>query len=351
MTDDTSESHNIVQRSLALADCTFNNNNMAEQNVVDLAQSNHQKEAVYTNHTNKTVQFFTHAAQIEVTDGLFKVVQLCKIWDLDSQKKETYTNKDFLDEIPVNYLLGIENERGHLTNDIYEPTISGDTLRHFNHFKLNWIKVSLENFSITAERDASGGIQIMDELIFEVCQFTRENYGINYNSAILNDPTARKKTNLKTGIQHTFDFTTLGWICRDDMIFQDTNGDTPPLAIHRYYWLQNIIGPHARSGILVANEPMCGWALRLLNGPIGVSNIRLFLNFTTSITSNWTARTVNAYTDQYTLLPIGNSLILVSEGLKVNKKRRAITDVEQEVEKNKKKITEIKNSLKKHNII
>lgn len=279
MTDDTTETHIIFQRSLALAEAT-SGNSMADNNPIDNAPVAH-KQHIDTKPDHISTETFITGKQesVEITDGKWKDLYLYRLRGITSSSPNQMLRSDNAGLIPVNYLLGIPHaEDGYV--DAYSATYSGDYLGHYLWFKINKIKFSMKNFIVLVERDASGGIQLLDDIVFEIRKIYNKTPG-STNEGEPQNLVTHTLTDLKKGITMEIPFTQIGYFQKEDLIYKQeiTQGAVKRQYVG-YYFLSHLMGiGNADNVLFIPKTPLFHYQIRALNLPAGLSNIRVFMNF------------------------------------------------------------------------
>lgn len=218
MTDDTTETHIIFQRSLALADAT-SFSDMADTNPIqNQPVAHHQHWDTKPDSVTSEVYIHGKMQNIEVTDGKWKDLPLYMLKYVTGKSPNQTSTSVIPGALPCNYLLGIPHAEDKYI-DAYSLTYSGDYMGHYLWFKLNHLKFQMKNFMVLVERDTSGGIQLLDDIVFEVRKIYVKTPG-DINDGEPENLITHTLTDLKRGIGMDIPISQTGYFCRDDITFK-----------------------------------------------------------------------------------------------------------------------------------
>lgn len=312
MNDDSLQetAHVIVQRDIAQAEATTTGDNQDTEMSVPQPEIGPASTKVPTKlHSNVdvTTQIFDSSYGIEVTDGNWKHLP---VWACGTIDGTTIGWKDIYSyaEMTFDQLLGVPLAGKHSTESTAASskiTYNQNGIAKFNIGRLKESHVKLGNFTVTIERDSSGGVQMKDEPIFEV-QITplktlkRGQYG-DYPAY----PSTTYLSTLKEGLTASFSVDS-GLLHIHELVKRITVTGSPTR-----YWYQNMrdwLLNEEPAGVIPEdtlparpqlNSPIYHYWIRMVNVPRGLSNIKIYLNYTCELQSHW-------YCTQYLedLLPI-----------------------------------------------
>lgn len=231
-----------------------------------------------------------------------------------------YSNMFCWKDIPVGYLCGSPHALEMPTTDTLTKQPGGasniirwcdSSLDYYAWNKLNSFNLHLKNFQFLVERDASGGIQLKDNPVFEVMFLpvlpvpdTRTTEDTTVDPLFFETGNVIQ-TDLKSGI-HIQTGCRSGWGVPADMYYN--SGGTSPRWIHRsvYEWGFKSYGSIAEpiQGITdatadwntklayiprgVSYNPFSICMIRMINAPTN-TNIITQLSFEIELTANWSA--------------------------------------------------------------
>lgn len=319
MTDDTTETHIIFQRSLALAEATTGRAMADSSNLGGVPVAHKQKIDTKPDHVNSDIYINGKQETIEVTDGKWKDLWLWRLRNVSASSANNEYKSDIAGVIPANYLLGIPHAEDKY-DDAYSVTYSGDYLGHYTWFKINHVKFMMKNFMVLVERDASGGIQLLDDIVFEV----RKMY--NKAPADINDGepqnlVTQTLTDLKAGIGMEVPFTQIGYFSKDDICYmQEISKGAVKNQYVGYYYLSHLMGiGNMDNCLFLPQSPLYHYQIRALNLPAGLSNIKVYLGYVWSLSSNVDAIGRNFKTMNMNMPYLGAKW--ADSGMKTSKKR------------------------------
>lgn len=279
MTDDSTEGLVKLQKGFALADVGMPSGGGVPQvvegqplpHVLDWGEN---YDIVDKKCTFETKSF---ATGIELTDGEWKTIRT----SVGFNKDGAITGNDGVLDCSLDTLLG---QVSTTSNNTSKYASSGDILANYNWFKLVGVKLSLINWMVVCERDSSGGIQCMDEPVFQI----RRTYTTAASQTVTDNntvplPLTITTSDLQKGLHIHIPVHTDGWIHGKE--FQRTTGD--------YYELRTFCQTAANNG---ASETSMGriWCevpnylvqMRLCNIPI-LTNIRFVVNYRIRMEGWW----------------------------------------------------------------
>lgn len=267
-----------VRRETALADCTFSNQSkkMAQQVVGSASQPTSIGVHGQTDGIFKTAICTMQIPQIDVTD---------RKWHTLMFGAEVVRTKDGMVEMIANnigtinlgMLMGIPPQQVTEAAHLYIPTFSGDEVRNYNFFKFKGFTFSWRNFAITVERDTSGGIQMLDDIVFQVRK-RYQNLGYGNNASDIEEPMTVNLTDLNKGMQITLPLTQKGWIFHGELLYSLKGEDMKNYI--SYYEVAHLLDAEGNFGeaSVWADFPLYNLEIRAMNLPVGVSNIKVYLN-------------------------------------------------------------------------
>lgn len=285
MTDDSTEGLVKLQKGFALADATMPNESGAPQRIEGQPLPHVLDWGENYDIVDKKCTFETKAfgSGIELTDGTWKVIRTSVGFNADGD----ITGNDGVLDCSLDTLLGQVAAKS-TSNSLYVS--SGDILANYNWFKLCGVKLSLINWLVIVERDSSGGIQCMDEPVFQI----RRVYTTAASQAVTDNntvplPLTVTTSDLQKGLHLHVPTHTDGWIHGKE--FQRTTGD--------YYELRTFCQTTANNG---ANATSMGriWCevpnymiqIRLCNIPV-LTNIRFVVNYRIRMEAHWKCMVTN----------------------------------------------------------
>lgn len=311
--DDSTTLSNIIQRDLANSTAEMSENN---ESVQPMTGPSHQKIVTRPNKTIITTSMERPAiASIDVSDGNWKILP---IWngtsfagaspDITDPSLFTSitTNSDMftLGEIPMNYFEGrkADADDGNSVNTMI-MTSGNDELQTYDYNKLHKVWSKLKNFAIFLERDTSGGLQMKDNLVFQVAKFylapaTIGNWGptstiatTRFNDVVVSD--------LSKGLFMEQNFTMdnlmgISWYQNTShaAIVSTTTGSTDYWAYNtlRYMLINgNVTGTQPYTTFGRFESPLFQWGIRVLNWPSETTNMKISLRYMQEIGAEYEA--------------------------------------------------------------
>lgn len=291
MTDDTSETHVIVQRQLAQGEglgykMAATNQPLGESTPtqIDLPPKISEATATCTMLIPGTAQNL---------NGQWQEINIKYLTRFTDNKVALNTER-CISGIQLNHFMGIADISVYKStiNKNYLPVYSGDNIRKFKFFKLNSIKAEFRNFAVYIERDASGGIQMMDDIVFAVRRrFVSQKYATQdkVKEPLYEHPVEYTMTDLKNGLSTELSVTQMGWLEASDLVVQGAG------KWYDYNYLDSLIAQDVTDPTTTfhskvwLNNPDYYWEIKALNMPI-VSNTKFWLTFTIQLTGNWTVK-------------------------------------------------------------
>ena len=300
--DSTQENlHNIVQRDLALADAQLPDDETTTDMSVPQPETSPADAIVPTKlwrSNDVYVQHFYTMSQIDVTDGNWHDLYIANGTYLPPSGPVTIESISQLTQLTLGDLMGlpIGNIYGSQWTSNNRESRSSNQLNKYTWGKLNNVSVQLGNFSVTIERDASGGIQFKDEPLFEVT-FT-PNLSVHFETedgSLM--PTSGYTTNLKEGINF-YGSISSSWYLLDELSMKYVDPKGGNKVVWYYPNLAEFLTHQYRNGVEVGfsmpprawiNEPLYTCYIRMINVPRGISNIKVYLAYTSHMKAHWSA--------------------------------------------------------------
>lgn len=292
---DTDTSHVIIARSIALADATTADDDIDNMSVPQ-PEVSPQSAVVPTklwNSNDVCVQHFFTMQQLDVTDGNWHDLPMGQTSGLNTNGVRTENLINELLAINISDLVG--NPIGLQDITLWSrETRSQNQLFKYVFAKLNNVNVELGNFSVTIERDASGGIQFKDNPIFEVCFAPNLSINTETDDGRLM-PNSSFSTDLKAGISYSMNISSSLFIL-DELCMQYKIPKTgksvwyfPTIA----EFLTNNYPDNVKVGWSMPprcwlDSPTFSVKIRMVNVPRGVSNIKIYLAYTSNTKAHWT---------------------------------------------------------------
>lgn len=284
-------------------------------------------------HTTKTVSISGSITGVDFTDGLYKELSLAAGYVTTDNAVTQLQYFTSFAPIPMNMFLGlrsitdIANDGGSSSSTNNFDFVFGDQTMAYvpwNRFKGATIK--LRNFAVTIERDASGGVQMKDEPVFEIMNYVFTPFGLTAHTAI---PTGidsavlakftghRYTTNLKGGLTFGLNAET-GWGFSTDT-FHGNRGATATGTKYVYYSMEewqyreggNFVNPFVSTvpttidnnnrivsypRMFNLHSPYTVPVIRWRN-PINATNVACTLSYTWELISNWDCQLESIYKD------------------------------------------------------
>lgn len=326
MTDDSTELSNAIAKDTALAEATTITAMTDTSNLQNQPTSHYQHIDTKPDAISSDVYIQGKAPNIEITDGKWKDLILYRVRNVSSKTPNGIITSDIPGLIPCNYLLGIPHDEDNYV-DAYAPTYSGDYLGHYLWFKFNYIKFSLKNFMVLVERDTSGGIQLLDDVVFEVRRIYNKSPGA-INEGEPENLVTHTLSDLKKGLGMEIPFTQIGYVSKEDLTYKQeiTQGAIKQQYVGYFYLSHLIVPANLEHALMLPNFPQWHYQLRAINLPAGLSNIRVYLSYVWQLHSNVNAIGRNFKTKTMNLPYLGSKW--ADSGLKHEKKRIDKGDVE-----------------------
>lgn len=283
-TNENNANSTLFASAVALADCTFGNQTTSMSDVsVPVAHS--ADIPTKLNEVNREVDIIGKGVTIDVTDGKWHDVILYKgrYVGNDSPNVQFYTDNPGL--VPVNVFLGIPHKEDKYV-DPFDVTYSGDMSIHYQFHRINHIKFTCRNFCVVVERDTSGGVQIMDDLIFEVRRIYHYTPGETV-TGIPQSSITSTLADLNKGLSIDIPLFNVGWLHRDDMYYQKNITQNAKSEIYvAYYLLAHLVDQgNSMNSLMLPKTPFYGYQIRCLNLPAGLTNIKVNLGYITEVKS------------------------------------------------------------------
>lgn len=294
---------------------------------------------------------------IDVTDGLWHPLQFYNhgtaAWSSSpvagKGEAASYTVSSFW-ELKFSDLLGVPFFGLPVTNSTDQNALwsygSSDILQ-YAYIKPKMVEMNLSNFLVTVERDTSGGIQFKDDVRFEVQCFP--STGLSVSGGIIQDvfytnyPSSVFITDFKEGIK-TVNTIDCGWFpyssARVSMRINNTGNVGRTYYPSMYEWFSNEIIDRKNTDTSWQSDPPPLWgnpqltspayyyAIRAINIPKGLTNVKIYLSYVSTLTSTIAVSSKMQLSNQVLSegadYPI--SSVMLNETLKANKtnKRRRV---------------------------
>lgn len=276
MTDDSTEPHIITQKLFALATAEMPGGGEGVPQIVDNIP-NVDKHTVLTYPDIVTCHTRTFARLspmgLDMTAGNFVMLPL--VFGRSS------TGPTFIDHIlslPIDTFLGLrDTEAGDFDSP---PEYSSNKVAQYAWIKFKKLTVSLKNFMFTVERDATGGIQALDEPIFEI----RKSFSTEPNSVDELAFGGQRFTlaDMQKGIHINIPFTQIGWYA-SGQLWSETAGVVTYRTLDQMLNfptnLSTLPGQEPTQVLFCHDTPNFFIEMRQLNFP-ALTNIRLNMNYT-----------------------------------------------------------------------
>lgn len=285
MTDDSTENLVKLQKGFALADAKMPESGVPQNiegqplpHILDWGEN-------YDIVDKKcTFEARAYSTGLDLTDGAWNFISSGAGFDPTGTLK---SSSGILDQ-QLDTLLGLIPATASNASTF---TSSGDILANYNWFKLCGYKLSLINFMVVVERDSSGGVQFLDEPVFQI----RRLYTIAADQAITVGntvplPLTVTTTDLQKGIHLHVPTHTQGWLHGKN--FQRTSGD--------YYTVRQFCqsvfngGADVNSmGRLICEVPNYYIGIKLANAPT-LTNIKVTINYRVRVEGYWKCMVTNS---------------------------------------------------------
>jgi len=275
-------------KGIALADCTMSDTNGGSSmldpdylpgTLIDIGKP-------FT--LVKTVQSTQAMLPIDLTDGLYHELPIAQYNADLAGKINTPTD---IGSVPYSFLMGLNSNLDYDSQSLGRSIIStnGSELRHWNLIRLKQIRIKYKNINLFVERDTSGGIQILDDLIFQV----RKDIADSWKTGA--SPTTPVTMNfnladMKRGWIDTYNFTQFGWMNRNEGILWNLGGSTPNQYV-TYYPLRTYVNStyntfDNQQFTLYCNSLPAQLSIRIMN--FGTfTNVKVFLSYVMEIETDW----------------------------------------------------------------
>lgn len=310
MDDQSASSLNKAQIQEATSEAILPTMN-SQSNIDNEQLPKHQFQPTKVESIDKTITIVQNQVPIDMTDGLWHDIPIIKY---QLNVSGTISTAEVIWNIPMNIFLGLLGQYDVTTeagsNNIMRS--SDRELQSYIYFKLKQISQKFKNFNIFVERDESGGLQIQDELIFQVRKVYFTRWG---QSTTIADTTSFSLSDLSTGIGSNFIFDTKGWITGDQFI--STGSSYQPLS--------TIITTTQENFRIFPETVSYKWQMRLAN--FGTfTNVVVWMSYISEITANWEAMSKSIATNNILPNPYSTTsmFILKENDENVTKKRKLI---------------------------
>lgn len=311
MTEDSVHTSDIIlreSRAIATADVSFAMASTGQ----DIPQpetgpKKHVRPAKSMNNPNLMTQQFLNMDSIDVTDTHWHAVPIWKQTSIENWAVQPPITKvrnvfQMLDMrfyhffgVPTHDLVSHDS-----TNAAHRITYDENIIGQYTMLRFKGANITIGNFCITCERDGSGGIQILDNLIFEVQMIPVKTYSgdLENYGGLTDAPFSTYLSDLKEG----FNFAvgpSAGAQYLSDYYFHATNDNKQKVYVYPMYkeWVMNNapfkVQPADYSQKLYARVQEHGLMyrmyLRLVNMPQGTTTIKVKINYTAELHSYWDA--------------------------------------------------------------
>lgn len=331
MTDDSTELSNVITKQHALAEATTIQTMTDKQNLQNQPVAHNQQVDTKPDAITTDCYIQGKAPVIEITDGTWKDIILYRIKNVTGKSSKALQQSDVAALIPMNYLLGIPHAEDKY-DDAYSLTYSGDYLGHYLWFKLNSVKFTSKNFMVLVERDTSGGIQLLDDVVFEVRRIYNKSPG-EINNGEPENLITHTLSDLSTGLGMDVPFMQIGYFGREELTFkQEISTGAVKNQYVGYFLLSHLIAPgNLEHSLMLPTTPHWHYQIRAINLPAGLSNVRVFLSYVWQVHSNVSAIGRNFKTKTMNLPYLGDKW--TETDLTHKTKRTGTGDVEKEEKK------------------
>lgn len=319
MTDDSTELSNAIAKDTALAEATTTPVMANTQNLQNQPTAHKQHLDTKPDVISSDCYIQGKAPNIEITDGKWKDVIIWRLKNVSGKTPNSVYTSDIPGLLPCNYLLGIPHAEDKY-DDAYAPTYSGDYLGHYLWFKINKIKFSCKNFMVLVERDTSGGIQLLDDVVFEVRRIYNKSPG-EINAGEPENLVTHTLSDLANGLGMDVPFTQIGYVSKEDLTYkQEISTGAVKNQYVGYFYLSHLIAPgNLEHALMLPTFPQWHYQLRAVNLPAGLSNVRVFLSYVWQLHTNVDAVGRNFKTVTMNLPYLGSKW--ADSGLEHEKKR------------------------------
>lgn len=279
-----------IATDIACADCTFasNSNKMSENNTsVPVAVNT--VVPCKLNSVTHDVDVINKGVHIDITDGKWHDIQVWKGRYVGNNSPSSVYETDQPGLVPINVFLGIPHKEDKYVEP-FDATYSGDIAIHYLFHKINNITFTMRNFCVVVERDTSGGVQLMDDLIFEVRRIYHNTPGES-TFAIPESSITSTLSDLNKGLSINIPLHTVGYLHKEDLYYQKKivlNGKEQIYVA--YFMLAHIVeSGNTMNSLILPQHPFYGYQIRCINLPAGLTNIKVNLGYVTDIKSNITS--------------------------------------------------------------
>lgn len=287
MTDDSTSDIGGYLRDIALADCTFGET--PKENINMSTEPTAKKTAIpeKLNHVVLQTCMRQKMPPIELTDGKWKDLLLFQNLYVDTKGTKQLKNTDSMGAIPMNYFLGIPHEENKYIDPL-DATFTGDCVADYTHIKINKLGVACKNFVCLVERDASGGIQIMDNLIFEVRRLYQTSPNTEVNDGIPENSVTQVLSDLTNGLAIDIPMFSVGFLNKSDLVYDIAVTEANVKQNYNaYYYLSHMVSNgNLDNALMIPEYPFWHYQIRCINFPAGVSNVKLVLSYIIELYAN-----------------------------------------------------------------
>lgn len=286
MTDDSQVNNTTYLRDLALADCTFNTSMGDTSTTFTDSPAKRVKLAEKLQHVSLTNCYRQRLPHIDVTDGKWQQLPIFSNKYVEEKNPNADGLAFHIGLIPCNYFMGVPHDENKYA-DANSATYTGDTACNYYFHKFNSINVTLKDFLLLVERDTSGGIQIMDNPIFEVRKQYYNAWGEPLPDGIATGMITQKLSDLNSGLSMDVPFNSKGYIHHRSLYFPQAIEDktTNKKIFYASYWYMSHLFNlgNITNGYMVPTHPPWSYQIRLLNTPAGLTNVKIYLSYYTEM--------------------------------------------------------------------
>lgn len=286
MTDDSTTGHITIQKATALATAEMATAQQSTTPDVLPTKTDLPPKLVEATATCTRIQ----KGKPQEHDGTWQQLTFHNMKGIDAKGMEIWGQDYHLTNVYLNEYMGIPwvDFASDSTNKVYQATYSGDNLKTFFYFKPLNLEATFKDFCLYIERDGTGGIQLVDDIVWQVRKMymkwntlSTEEYG---------DTIEMTKSDLNKGLKVTQPIKCVGWLPRSEL-FATTKNNTTNKDVYVYQQLYSLIaniGGNKPYRLYLPEPPYC-WFIRALNLPT-TSNTKYYLSFTTTIVGTWLAK-------------------------------------------------------------
>lgn len=297
MNDDLEQEtgHQIIARGIALAEGQTNDDNYLAMSVPQPEVK--PRDAIVPtkiwNSNDVCIQHFFTMEQLDVTDGNWHALNIAHSTAVATDGNMFETIVGDITAISLYDLMGgpIGFQIGNMWKG--RETRSNNELYKYTWGRLKNVSVELGNFSVTIERDASGGIQFKDEPVFEIA--FAPNLGVKIEPEDGNlMPNSSYSSTLSEGITMSINLASSLFLLDELTMKYKPEGKN----YYVYYYptiaglLANDYPPNVKHDFTMPprywlHSPTFTCFIRMVNVPRGVSNIKIYLAYTSNVKAHW----------------------------------------------------------------